>query len=134
MNKFPISVAIIDDDDLYRAILVKLFERSGMTVVFRAENGRAGVDQMKNCSPLPLIVIVDIEMPVMDGFETARHVRAHWPEVGIVAHSSLTDQEAGASMVHAGADVFLSKAAGIKELVKTVEKLAVSRRCNYSNS
>lgn len=124
MNNLPVSVAIIDDDNLYRIMLAKAFERSGLSVIFQAENGKLGIDQMKNCLTLPLVVVVDVEMPVMNGFETTRSVKTNWPEIGIVAHSSISGQDAKDLMIDCGADIFLPKGAGIKELVSTVKQLA----------
>ena len=128
MSELPVSVAIIDDDELYRAILARMLRRSGMAVAFEANNGKSGIEQMSGCLPLPSVIIMDIEMPVMDGFETAKHMKTQWPWVPIVAHSSLTNYQAADRMIHSGADSFISKSADIEQLAHTIKQIAVSKR------
>jgi DNA-binding NarL/FixJ family response regulator len=132
MSDLPISVAIIDDDDLYRAIVVRILLRSGMSVAFQANDGKSGIEQMSGCLTLPSIVIMDIEMPVMGGFETAKLMKEQWPLVPIVAHSSLTNRDVANGMIDSGADFFISKSAGIEQLAHTIKRLAVSNHPKIS--
>ncbi|MDR3697773.1 response regulator transcription factor [Mucilaginibacter sp.] len=132
MSELPVSVAIIDDDDLYRAIMVRVLQRSGMSVVFQANNGKSGIDQMGSCLPLPSVVIIDVEMPIMDGFETARRVKEKWPRIAIVAHSSIVELEANSRMVNSGADIFIAKSAGVEQLARTIKQIAASKRNKIS--
>ncbi|QTE39776.1 response regulator transcription factor [Mucilaginibacter gossypii] len=127
MSEMPISVAIIDDDDLYRTIVTRLLQRSGVAVVFQANNGKAGIDQMSRCSALPSAVILDIEMPVMGGFETARKIKQLWPEVFIIIHSSLTIPEVANRMLNSGSDFFISKSADIDQVANAIKKIVVSK-------
>jgi DNA-binding NarL/FixJ family response regulator len=128
MSELPVFVAIIDDDDLYRAIMVRVLRRSGMSVAFQASNGKLGIEQMSSSLPLPSVVIIDIEMPVMGGFETAKYMKEQWPGVPIVMHSSLANREVADRMINSGVDFFISKSANIEQLAHTVKLIAVSKR------
>ena len=123
MNSFSISVAIIDDDDLYRSIMAKVLQRSGISVIFQANNGKSGIDQIKDCLPLPLVVILDLEMPFMNGFETVKRLKTDWPQVAIVIHSSIMDQKTIDLLINSGVDAFISKTAGIRQLARTIKQM-----------
>jgi DNA-binding NarL/FixJ family response regulator len=122
---FPLTtVAIIDDNEIYRVLMTRMFNSSGMNVVFQAGDGKVGIEQMQASLVLPMVVIIDIEMPVMNGFETACHIKMNWPQVAIIGHSSLIEDSARDMMIEAGADIFLTKSCGIKQLISSVEQLA----------
>ncbi|GEM_PF-1083246 len=130
MNPSLISAAIIDDDEIYRFILVRMLKNSGVTIDIQAENGKKGIQQIQASSSLPDVVIIDIEMPVMNGFETASYIKMHWPQIGIIAHSSLITNEARSLMINSGADLFLPKSCSAIELINSIEQLAVVKQKN----
>ncbi|WP_303850124.1 PAS domain S-box protein [Seleniivibrio woodruffii] len=69
----PARVLIVDDDEMSRNILREMYERCGMTVL-EAQNGNAAALIAEEI--VPALVIMDIRMPDMDGFETAKRLRA----------------------------------------------------------
>ncbi|KAA8482772.1 response regulator receiver domain-containing protein [Arcticibacter tournemirensis] len=120
-----ISAAIIDDDEIYRFIIARMLKNSGIALVFQAENGKKGIQQIETSLILPEVLIVDIEMPVMNGFETAQYIKMNWPQIGIIAHSSLIDDKTKALMIKSGADLFLPKPCSASELIGSICQLAV---------
>ncbi len=62
----------IDDDRLFRRVLRRLFERSGWTVL-EAEHGEEGVRRAQNDQPTA--ILLDIRMPIQDGFQTLRALK-----------------------------------------------------------
>lgn len=62
----------IDDDRLFRRVLRRLFERSGWTVL-EAEHGEEGVRRAQN--EQPTVILLDIRMPIQDGFQTLRALK-----------------------------------------------------------
>lgn len=60
-------ILIVEDDSEIRQSLVEILKDEGY-LVYSAENGRKGLDVLGKCDPLPGLVILDIMMPVLDGF------------------------------------------------------------------
>ena len=80
MNPHRGKILVADDDPIIRAILQKLFEKSGFEVI-AAQNGKEAVDLL---SSEIRAVILDLEMPVMGGIECLRFIRKSWktPVIG----------------------------------------------------
>jgi len=125
MNPLPITIVIIDDDLLYSQIITVMLEKKGMIVLFHASNGKIGVEMIAGCSSQPQIVIVDIEMPVMDGFETIRFLQQTMPDLVTIVHSSLGDAQIRERIMTDGARAFVLKHS-TAELIETIQKLANS--------
>jgi signal transduction histidine kinase/DNA-binding response OmpR family regulator len=80
-------VLVVDDDPTFRALLRRLLEREGWTVV-EAENGRIGLERLETVQPT--LIVLDLVMPETDGFEFASEVRKHeaWRSIPIVVVTS----------------------------------------------
>lgn len=104
----PLSVLIADDNPTDRMILGRLVTRLGHAVI-SAENGRQALDAF--ITQRPDLVLLDALMPVMDGFEAARHIKQACGEdlVPIIFLTSLTDTGALVQCLEAGGDDFLTK-------------------------
>src|SRR5690606_21502863 len=88
------TVAIVDDHSLFAGSLEKLINSfSNFTVLFHAKNGMELQKRIENGSDLPDIVLLDINMPVMDGFETAEWVMLKHPKIKILALSMEDDEQ-----------------------------------------
>ncbi|SFT23803.1 response regulator [Mucilaginibacter polytrichastri] len=106
--KIP-AIAIIDDDPLYRKVIAHLLEKNNVKILFEAASGAESIGLMEQANLLPDIVILDVEMPQMDGFETARMLKKHWPQIKIIANSGSLDPSVSNKMIAAGADRFIAK-------------------------
>ena len=89
------KVLIIDDDFMFRVLLCKLIENAGHEVV-EAEDGKAGFDAV--ASESPDLVVTDMEMPEMTGFELLKALRAepknaNLPIVVVSAHEVSADRD-----------------------------------------
>ena len=116
-----IQVALADDHKLVRSSMVKLVSSfNNCAVLFDAENGEQVVEQLKN-HVIPDILLLDISMPVMDGFDTAIWVTKHFPQVKIIALTMNTDERSIVKMMRNGAKSFLSKNSEPAELRKAIE-------------
>jgi two-component system, chemotaxis family, protein-glutamate methylesterase/glutaminase len=112
VNK-PIRVMLCDDSSVMRRLLKgALTATTEFEVVYEAENGQLAVDNVGRIRPD--IVVLDVEMPVMDGIDTARTLRRRYRTLPIIMFSSLTSQGASATMeaLAAGANDFAIKPAG----------------------
>jgi DNA-binding NarL/FixJ family response regulator len=123
MNSNAVTVGLIDDDELYTCILTTLLEREGMEVLFQAFNGKTGIAELAPLVFKPKVLIVDIQMPVMGGYEVIDFVKKTWPDMMIIAHSSLTDIKAQQKAIDCGADAFILKCGDMTDLIGTILEL-----------
>lgn len=103
------QIAIVDDSPVVRLFTGFLLKRFGFEIAFEAENGHQAISLMTRAETLPDLILMDIEMPVMDGFKTASILKSRWPDVKIIALSDKNDPLAISQILEAGADRFLSK-------------------------
>ncbi len=90
----PNSIAIVDDHLLFAGSLEKLINTfQGFNVLFHAKNGSDLQQQLKATQTIPEIILLDINMPVMDGFETVKWLTEHHPEVKVLALSMEDDEQ-----------------------------------------
>ncbi|MBD0254227.1 MAG: response regulator transcription factor [Cytophagales bacterium] len=119
-----IQVVLVDDHRLFRKGMVELINGfAGYAVAWEAENGKEFIDRLSP-QQLPDIVLLDIAMPVMDGFETARWMEQRYPNVKILALSMFNDDETIMKMLIAGVNGYILKNADPAELrtaLKTLE-------------
>ncbi len=78
-------------------------------VLYEVENGRALVERFANTKNIPDILLLDISMPLMDGYETAKWVQEHHPQVQVMALTMQNEDEALIKMIKCGARGFLHK-------------------------
>lgn len=104
------TIAIVDDHLLFAGSLEKLIHSfPGYQVVFKARNGKELQQQMKMVSSPPEIILLDINMPVMNGFETVDWLTEHHPEIKVLALSMEDDEEIILRMLRRGAKGYLLK-------------------------
>jgi len=116
-----IQVALADDHNLVRSSLVKLVSSfKNCSVLFDVENGEQVQEKLQN-HIIPDILLLDISMPIMDGFQTALWATKNYPQVKIVALSMETDERSIVKMMRNGAKGFLSKNTEPAELLKAIE-------------
>jgi DNA-binding NarL/FixJ family response regulator len=119
-NAIPILVA--EDDESFLETIATLLEKDGrFSVVGRARNGREAVELAEQMSPGA--VVIDIEMPVLDGVEATRLLRAVLPEIPIVAVSGHDYEERVLEIRQAGADDYVRKARLASELPRVLSAL-----------
>jgi signal transduction histidine kinase/CheY-like chemotaxis protein len=117
----PLNVLVVDDRWENRTVLVNLLEPIGF-IISEAEHGQAGLDQMQEV--MPDLVITDLAMPVMDGFEMLRQLRATESLKAlkvIVSSASVAHLDQQMSL-EAGGDDFLTKPVQVNELFKLLGK------------
>ncbi|QAT89203.1 response regulator [Corallococcus coralloides] len=75
-------VLVVEDDEDARAAIAEILEADGYEVAVAA-NGREALDELQHLPP-PSLILLDLRMPVMDGPEFLRHLRAEWPRLKAV--------------------------------------------------
>src|SRR4051812_10820481 len=102
------GVVIVDDHVLIAKAITGIIDSlPGYNVLYEAENGKVLVEKFKNRKNIPDIVLLDISMPVMDGFETAKWLKQHHPDVLIMVLSMQDDDASLIKMIKAGAKGYL---------------------------
>ena len=117
----PIKVALADDHILLRnglASLINGFE--GYTVLFEANNGQHLIDTIQKDNP-PDLVLLDINMPVKDGFETAAWLKQHYPLMKVLALSMYDNEPSIIKMMRNGAKGYLLKDTEPKEFKQALD-------------
>lgn len=99
----PINIAVIDDHPLLRNQVSSLLEDMGFHVLFQAENGAIGLERIIADNLVPDVCIVDVKMPVMNGFETAEALREKCPRTKILAFSMNNEEKSIIGMLQNGA-------------------------------
>ena len=105
MEQQPLKtkIAIADDHNLFRKGLIKLLDQDRYELLFDVNNGKMLVDRMQEMDPvLPDIVIMDIEMPGMNGYETVAWLRDSYPDVKVLVVSMVDREEAIVRMLKMG--------------------------------
>jgi DNA-binding NarL/FixJ family response regulator len=130
----PIRILVAEDDDAFLDAIVLLLEQDDrFSVVGRARNGREAVELAERTSPDA--VVMDIEMPVLDGVEATRRLRESRPELPIVAVSGHDYEERVLEIRGAGADDYVRKERLAAELPRVLAAAAraESRRAETRN-
>ena len=122
-------ILIVDDHEVVRMGIRLLFSNNGpLQVCGEAEDGADALQKVLELAPD--VVILDLTMPGMNGFETAARMREIAPSVKIVFYSI---HEIPASARISGGDAFISKAAASQELIMTVNRVMQSSRTGREN-
>lgn len=119
MEEAPIDVCIIEDDRAQRELLLRRLLREQLSVI-EAHDGREGLEQIRRHHPR--VVISDLDMPGVNGFELSRQVRSDSSidDTYLIVVTSSESREVRHRLLHAGADDFLVKPCDLVELVARV--------------
>ncbi|HCT30595.1 MAG TPA: DNA-binding response regulator [Bacteroidales bacterium] len=123
MGQEKFKIVIVDDHALFREGLRLLIEKEGIgKVVAEADNGLKLLEIVKTY--LPDVIIMDIDMPIMNGYEATEKVIQQYPEANILVLSMHGDQEHYSQLVKAGAKGFVLKTSGKHELENAIRCVA----------
>jgi NarL family two-component system response regulator LiaR len=113
------KVIICDDQAIVRDGLVMLIKlEPDIEIVGTAEDGAAAVEMVGD--KRPDVVLMDLKMPIMNGVEATRQIRAKYPEVKILVLTTYADDEWVFDAIQAGASGYLLKDTPREELIKAV--------------
>ncbi len=116
-------VTLIDDHELIRQGLSSLINSfSNFRVLFEAGNGRDFIQKLKP-SALPDLVLMDVTMPDMNGYETCNWLRVNHPSIKVIALSVMDDEDAIIKMLKSGAKGYLLKNTNPAELQSAMESV-----------
>ena len=118
------KILLVEDNEMNRDMLSRRLIRKGYEVVVAAD-GQAGVDKAQSDSPD--IILMDMSLPVMDGWEATRRIKSlpatsSVPVIALTAHAMATDRE---KALKAGCDDYDTKPIDLTRLLKKIEDLLV---------
>jgi len=116
-KKSPITIAVIDDHQLFRGGLVGLIKQlnPAFQVVSESQNGQEFLDKIQEGLEAD-VVLIDLNMPVMDGFSTVQHLQKEHAHVKCLVLTMKDDDITLIKLLKAGAKGFLNKDAEPEEL------------------
>jgi len=118
-----IKVALVDDHIILRkslAVLIGMLQ--GFTVTTEADNGEQFIKQLDK-NHLPDIILMDITMPIMDGVETTKWLKQHYPSIKVIALSMLKNDLIVIRMLKNGARGYLLKDCEPAELKQAITEV-----------
>lgn len=120
-----IRIALADDHTLFRKSLKLLIDHfHDIEVVLEVDNG---LELLRKLGDLEVdVVLLDLQMPVMDGFETGTYLRELYPNVKIVVLTLLNDKDSIHKVMHLGADGYLTKKIDPLVLRRALESIYIN--------
>jgi YesN/AraC family two-component response regulator len=117
-----IRILLVDDQTLLCEVLQSWLEaEEDFQVVGRAYNGQIAIEQVEALKPD--LVLIDIEMPVMDGLTATQIICQRWSNIKVIVLSGYEDEAYLAKSLQAGAKGYLLKNMAASELVKTIRSV-----------
>lgn len=117
-------VALVDDHELLRSGLAAMINSfDGFKVVLEANNGQQFIEKLKSSKSAPNIVLLDITMPLMDGYETSFWIKNNLPQTKILVLSMLENDTAIIRMLKNGARGYILKDSKPKVFREALESI-----------
>ncbi len=122
-----INLAVVDDHNLFRKGLIKLINlsdpESKYTVLFEAASGIELKERLDK-RMLPDIILMDIDMPDMDGYETVGWLKQYYPSISVLVVSMVETEESVIKMLRLGVKGYLSKDIEVEDMHLALEAIS----------
>lgn len=117
----PVRVLIVDDDHGFRTFIRRVLDNEmNLSVVSEAMDGKEAVD--KSVELKPDLVLMDMDLPRIDGLEATRQIKTGLPGTVVIMFSPLEGTEYREATARSGADDFLVKTAEISQILATIRR------------
>jgi len=119
------TILIVEDNEMNRDMLSRRLERKGYEILL-AVNGEMGIDIVR--THVPDLILMDMSLPVMDGWEATRRLKAdpalrHIPVIALTAHAMANDRD---KALEAGCDDYDTKPIELPRLLAKMEALLIA--------
>jgi DNA-binding NarL/FixJ family response regulator len=119
----PVRVLLVDDHPITRhGVLLLCTAAEGVEVIGEAADGNEAIEQVGEL--LPDVVLMDVDMPEVDGISATKQIRQDHPNVGVIMLTVHDDEETIFEAIKAGASGYLSKRATAEEIRSAVKAVA----------
>ena len=117
------KVFIADDSNIVRArLLMTLGDIKGIEIVGQAQDGYSALQKIRTLKPD--VVILDIQMPGVDGIQVLKQIKQHQPDTTVIMLTNYPYLVVKIKCLSAGADHFFDKSTEVDALYKVIQKLA----------
>ena len=122
-TKFPegITLLVAEDDETSYALLWEIMENTGITL-YRAKNGEEVIEELKEHPEVDL-VLMDVKMPLMDGYRATQVIKNSRPTLPVIAQTAYASEEDRQKALNAGCDAYLVKPVNADELMGWIQKM-----------
>lgn len=119
-----LRVLVVDDHELTRfSLKLALSSQRNIELVGLASNGKEAIEMVERYRPD--VIILDLQMPVMDGLSASTHIKSIEPNIQIIAYSSVDDPQIEVMSQTARIDAFCKKDTATKDLIALVRQLGL---------
>lgn len=133
MDFQSLTLAIADDHTLFRKGVLEILKAyQEITVMADANNGAELIEKIEAAPALPEIVLLDLEMPEMDGIATARYILSKYPAVKILIVSMYGEESLVEKLLNEGVHGYLLKCAEPDELREALQYLKQDKKYFYN--
>lgn len=115
-----IKAMVVDDDDHVRTFLVVLLRKIVTGGIFEARHGLEALEIYQR--ERPALILLDVNMPIMDGMTTLARLRETNPEVSVIMITSLATRKIVEEAVHGGASNFIRKDTPKTQMVEIIKE------------
>ncbi|MCB1824100.1 MAG: response regulator [Candidatus Competibacteraceae bacterium] len=120
MNQNPRRILLIEDNDVIRRFLKIGLENEGYALR-EAGNGHQGLDMMRDWTPD--LVVLDMMMPVMDGFHFLNWRNQNWPDIPVLVLTGMKQPDSEQRILNAGASAVLFKPVPLAGLLEQIKQM-----------
>ena len=119
-----INILIADDEQLFRSGIRFLLEREdNFNIIYEAENGKELISFINKTEELPDVILMDLNMPEINGVEATKIIHKKYPEIKIIALTSYGGKSFITNMIDVGASSYLVKNTSPKTVVHTINEV-----------
>ena len=121
MQALILRVLVVDDSEIIRRFICRILQsQADIEIVCEASDGAEGVRKVREHRPD--VVLLDITMPVMNGFDAARHIKHEFPSTLILVVSQFDSPAHAREAISAGASGYVVKSNASTELIPVLRK------------
>jgi DNA-binding NarL/FixJ family response regulator len=114
-----VKIIIADDHDIFLDGLISIFEKEKLfTIIDKANNGLELLECLKTHEPD--VILIDIQMPKMNGIEATKIIKEKYPQIEILALTFRDDDDSLIEMIEAGANGYIIKSAHKNEIIEGI--------------
>lgn len=114
-------VVVVDDSSVNLLTATQMLKRQGFEVL-TAANGFDAVNLVKNTSPAPTLVLMDYQMPIMNGAEATKHIKEYNPNIPVVGLTTENDANILHEFEQSGLSEFCTKPLKMENMTKITRK------------
>lgn len=122
-----IRIILVDDHKIVRESWSLLLSQTpGFSLIYECENGSQAIEQAQKL--IPDVMLIDINMPNLNGFETTRTITEKNPNVKVIGISINNQPNYATKMLQSGASGYITKSSTLQEIVKAIHEVHEGRQ------